>query len=62
MIDLGTLEGGYESYATSVNSKGQVTGSAVNTIPDPFSPFRPAEPGISMAGRENARFGYIGWT
>jgi probable HAF family extracellular repeat protein len=39
MIDLGTLEGGYESYATGVNSNGQVTGSAVNTIPDPFSPF-----------------------
>ena len=39
MINLGTLEGGYESYATAVNSESQVTGSAVNTIPDPFSPF-----------------------
>jgi probable HAF family extracellular repeat protein len=39
MIDLGTLEGGYESYATGVDNRGQVTGSAVNTIPDPFSPF-----------------------
>lgn len=33
MIDLGTLEGGYESYATGVNSNGLVTGSAVNCRP-----------------------------
>jgi len=39
MINLGTLEGGVESFATAVNSLGQVTGNAVNTIPDPFSPF-----------------------
>jgi probable HAF family extracellular repeat protein len=34
MIDLGTLEGGYESFSTSVNSRGQVTGYSTNTIPD----------------------------
>lgn len=37
IIDLGTLpepEGGFESFASAVNSKGQVVGSAANTIPD----------------------------
>ncbi|MGB8440046.1 MAG: hypothetical protein WCE26_11695 [Candidatus Acidiferrales bacterium] len=38
IIDLGTLsEGGYESGAESVNSRGQVVGWAVNTIYDPLS-------------------------
>jgi probable HAF family extracellular repeat protein len=33
--DLGTLpEGGYESFANAVNSRGQVIGWALNTIPD----------------------------
>lgn len=36
MIDLGTLGGGYESTATAVNNRGQVTGFAFNLIPDPF--------------------------
>jgi probable HAF family extracellular repeat protein len=35
IIDLGTLpEGGYESWATSVNTRGQVTGWGTNLIPD----------------------------
>jgi probable HAF family extracellular repeat protein len=38
IIDLGTLpEGGFESIAAAVNSKGQVVGLATNTIPDPNS-------------------------
>jgi len=37
IIDLGTIGGGYESIATSVNSRGQVVGFATNTIPDPDS-------------------------
>ena len=37
MIDLGTLEGGYESIASSVNSHGQVVGLALNGITDPDS-------------------------
>lgn len=38
IIDLGVLpEGGFESVANSVNSKGQVVGSATNAIPDPDS-------------------------
>jgi probable HAF family extracellular repeat protein len=36
ITDLGTL-GGYESVATSVNSRGQVVGLATNTTPDPDS-------------------------
>ena len=35
IVDLGTLpEGGYESFANAVNSKGQVIGGALNTISD----------------------------
>jgi probable HAF family extracellular repeat protein len=37
MIDLGTLDGGYESITGSVNSQGQVVGLASNGIPDPDS-------------------------
>ena len=38
IIDLGSLpEGGFESIAAAVNSKGQVVGLATNTIPDPNS-------------------------
>jgi probable HAF family extracellular repeat protein len=38
IMDLGTLPaGGNDSEAESVNSSGQVVGSALNTIPDPFS-------------------------
>lgn len=38
IIDLGTLpEGGYESGAESVNSRGQVVGWAFNTVPDAYS-------------------------
>jgi hypothetical protein len=38
IIDLGTLpEGGYESGAQAVNSRGQVVGWALNTVPDAYS-------------------------
>jgi probable HAF family extracellular repeat protein len=36
IVDLGTLEGGYESFASGVNSWGQVVGIAFNSISDPF--------------------------
>jgi len=37
MIDLGTLDGGYESVAQSINNRGQVIGIALNTVPDPVA-------------------------
>src|SRR5215831_12650994 len=37
IINLGTLDGGYESVAHAVNTKGQVVGLSLNTIPDPNS-------------------------
>jgi len=37
IIDIGTLEGGHESIAGAVNSRGDVVGAFNNTIPDPFS-------------------------
>jgi probable HAF family extracellular repeat protein len=37
ILDLGTLNGGYESEARAVNSKGQVVGFSLNTITDPNS-------------------------
>ncbi len=32
--DLGTLEGGHESAAFGINSRGQVVGASTNTVPD----------------------------
>ena len=37
IINLGTLNGGHESALSSVNSKGQAVGLAMNLVPDPFS-------------------------
>lgn len=37
IIDLGTLQGGYESFAFGVNDLGQVVGDATNDTVDPFS-------------------------
>lgn len=39
ITDLGTLDGGYETLASAVNSRGQLVGLATNTIPDPDSMF-----------------------
>ena len=39
ITDLGTLDGGYESAANAVNSRRQVVGAALNTIPDANSMF-----------------------
>jgi probable HAF family extracellular repeat protein len=37
ITNLGTLEGGYESVAGSVNSRGEAVGFSLNTVPDPYS-------------------------
>jgi len=37
IVDLGTLEGGNESIATSVNTRGQIVGWSLNGITDVFS-------------------------
>jgi probable HAF family extracellular repeat protein len=40
ITDLGTLpEGGYQSFTGAVNRRGEVVGSAQNTVPDPNSMF-----------------------
>ena len=44
ITDLGTLEGGHESLASAVNSRGQAVGVFLNTVPDPFSFFAPFYP------------------
>ena len=41
IVDLGTLDGGYETAIGNVNSKGQAVGLAMNTVPDPFSQAAP---------------------
>jgi probable HAF family extracellular repeat protein len=38
LVDLGTL-GGNESWANGINNKGQVSGMAANTTPDPYAQF-----------------------
>lgn len=37
ITDLGTLQGGYESFAWAVNNRGQVVGDATNGTADPYS-------------------------
>jgi probable HAF family extracellular repeat protein len=37
IVNLGTLPGGYESWANAANSKGEVAGWATNTVADPNS-------------------------
>jgi uncharacterized membrane protein len=39
MTDLGALFGGYDTWALSVNSRGEIVGEAYNTIPDSYSMF-----------------------
>jgi probable HAF family extracellular repeat protein len=41
IMNLGTLNGGYESFANAVNNRGQVAGLTLNTISDPFCLFAP---------------------
>ena len=43
LTDLGTLDGGYESGAFAVNTRGQVTGFSTNLVPDSFSGLGPTQ-------------------
>jgi probable HAF family extracellular repeat protein len=38
IVDLGTLEGGYESVALAANNRGQVVGVSANLVADQFGP------------------------
>jgi hypothetical protein len=72
IVNLGTMEGGYESAANAVNSHGLVVGGASNTIPDSnamtlsvglgyFFPGPPvSDTSVSMAERSDAGLGYPG--
>lgn len=51
ITDLGTLEGGTESAAATVNSHGQVVGLFSNTVPDPYSLFIPGYQGRAFSWR-----------
>ena len=54
IIDLGTLPGGYESFAWGVNNLGQVAGDATNGTADPYSYFYAQISGISNGTQTRA--------
>jgi probable HAF family extracellular repeat protein len=54
IIDLGTLEGGYESFAFGVNNRGQVVGNATNGTPDPYSYYYAQILGVSNGTQTRA--------
>jgi len=61
IVDPGTLEGGYESLVSVVNSRGQVVGVAFNTVPDPYNGlFVNPSPRIPLAERNDAGSGHAG--
>jgi probable HAF family extracellular repeat protein len=54
IIDLGTLEGGYEALGSSVNRRGQAVGLSLNTVYDQYSFFAPLAPYQTRAFLWNA--------
>jgi probable HAF family extracellular repeat protein len=54
ITDLGTLQGGYESFAWGVNNYGQVVGDATNGIVDPYSYYYATILGISNGTQTRA--------
>ncbi|HET9306111.1 MAG TPA: hypothetical protein VFO46_08810 [Candidatus Sulfotelmatobacter sp.] len=54
ITDLGTLPGGYESFAWGVNNRGQVVGNATNGTVDPYSYYYSTIFGISNGTQTRA--------
>lgn len=62
VTDLGTFFGGYDTWALSVNGRGEIVGEAFNTIPDPllYVWLRVSVAGVLLEQRGGAGSGHSG--